>query len=79
MSKEKVKFVKDHDGDVTAIFPELADTRNGIKYITCYAHIGQHSECVQGWIDTQVEATEHEYHDLKEELESIGYDLEVIA
>ena len=66
---DKVMFVRSQDGEITAVFPELKD-RN---YLTCYAHIGQHSYCHPQWVDAQMPADEHEYADLLAELKSIGY------
>jgi len=77
--KIKTQFLleKDSTTDVFAFFPEMEYNDNpGIK--TCYAHIGQHSAC---HIDYAAECkpadTEH-YQQLKEELESIGYELEIL-
>ncbi len=66
---DKVFFVKSDDGEITAVFPELRDG----KFLTCYARIGQHSNCHPLWVDAQMPAEEHEYADLLEELKSIGY------
>ena len=54
---------------------EKADQRGNN---TCYAHIGQHSACSPEYIKECRKATEQEYKDLAEELESIGYNLEIL-
>jgi len=87
--KTKVKFLIEKDeigpngqtfaGDVFAIFPE--ETRTGAdrtKLTECYAHIGQHSEACEEYINECTPATEEQYKDLKQELESLGYNLTVI-
>lgn len=62
--------------DVIAIFPEYHD---GVYGIACYEHVGQHSYCDYfGVRDNSRLATEDEYKDLYEELESIGYNLKVM-
>ncbi len=72
------KFYKERDlscGDnVIALFPEEKDFRG---LINSYMHIGQHGPAhvfITNWTKL---ATPEEYQDLKEELISIGYDLEI--
>jgi hypothetical protein len=86
--KTKVKFLMEKDlitdditliGDVFAIFPE--ETRTGAdrtKLTECYAHVGQHSEACEEYINECTPATPEQYKDLKQELESLGYNLEII-
>lgn len=66
-------------GDVTAVFPTLPGTAEPWT-MTCYAHIGQHGSCDQGWLHKTRPATPEEYADLKRELERqpYGYKLKVI-
>ena len=69
---------KKYGGEVTAVFPcEPWDTLG--QYMTCYAHIGQHSSCDFSWYQKTRPATETEYSDLKRELEGppYGYRLKV--
>jgi len=77
--KTKVIFrVFKDGGDVIAIFPEDPAT---LDPYTCnsYQHLGQHGACnPTGLIAVTTAAKPEQYQDLKEELESIGYDLEVI-
>ena len=65
-----------HDGEtVFALFPFI-DHSNG--YCTSYQHIGQHSGAdYAGCIADSRPAKPEEYADLKAELESIGYELDV--
>ena len=74
--KTKVVFRKVKEGDVLALFPEQSYC---INYKTeCYQHIGQHGEAdYQHCIAITKLATPGEYKDLKAELESLGYALEV--
>lgn len=55
--------------DIVAFFPEN---------MMCYSHIGQHSEYSVEYCHDCKPATPEQYADLKAELESIGYNLEVV-
>ena len=77
----KVRFLihkKNHE--LIAYFPNEKYSRegDGDNRKTCYAHIGRHSACSPGYARECREATETEYQDLKNELQSLGYNLEVI-
>lgn len=79
-----VKFVKETDGDfkgtVVAIFPQLKFNKAlyGNNCVMSYAHVGQHSAAGLEWANKMTEpATEDEYLPLKQELESIGYNLKI--
>jgi hypothetical protein len=71
----RVSFRKDRDGEVCAVF--LNDDED--EKMTCYAHIGQHSTCVPGWVRETKTAKPDEFLELKAELESIGYDVTPVA
>lgn len=45
---------------------------------TSYAHLGQHSGCHIDYANECKEATSIEYADLKKELESIGYNINIL-
>lgn len=82
--KTLVKFRKDikteYADNITAVFPQLKYNKRlyGNKIICGYAHIGQHTGVSKEWIkEDTIAANESEYQDLKQELESIGYDLKV--
>ena len=81
-NKTKVIFYINHTG-VFAYFPEIdyddSFKRNGETFKTCYEHIGQHSGIDPEYVEQDHirYATPEEYQDLKEELESIGYNLEI--
>jgi hypothetical protein len=71
--------------DVFAYFPnekyygtEKEDNEYGfdVRMRTCYSHIGQHSACHPDYAKECKEATD--YQELKEELESIGYSLNIL-
>ena len=72
--KDTVFFRKFEDGSIIALFRDLPDSK---FFITSYMHIGQHSGARPELIDELQEASPKEYGDLKEELESIGYNLEI--
>jgi len=63
--------------NVFAFFPNdiYTHTSNGTFY--SYDHIGQHSPCHIDYARKCKEATESQYNDLKSELESIGYNLNI--
>lgn len=67
----KVVFLQE-DGGVLAVFPE---TRH-INTLTCYAHVGQHGSASVEYVKKLKPADD--YTELKKELESIGYNLEVV-
>jgi len=88
--KTKVKFLIEKDwtnpegkiitGDVMAVFTE--EVRIGAdkqKLFTSYAHIGQHTEACEEYINECKPATEEQYKGLKNELEGLGYNLEVVT
>jgi len=63
---------KDNPG-VIALFPEIDE---GNYYCSSYQHVGQHGDAdYQGVIAATRPASESEYRDLKQELESLGYNL----
>lgn len=66
------------DGQILALFPYEIETWDG-KCLS-YMHIGQHSSAdYQGCIKATKPAKDYQqYASLKHELESIGYDLNVI-
>jgi len=79
--KTKILFLvneKDPENpDVFAYFPEENFDSKG-EYKTAYSHIGQHSAVHPNYAEESRPATPEEYQDLKTELESIGYNLNVL-
>lgn len=76
-SPDKVCFKKFEDGDVIALFPYIPFDNKGEARMS-YMHVGQHGGASPELMEVLDAATEEEYRPLKEELESIGYKLEVI-
>lgn len=78
MDKEitKVIFKKWPDGDVIAVFPELLGDYSPHTCLS-YEHVGQHGAASVSLMSSLAPAKPEEYADLKEELESIGYNLKV--
>lgn len=73
--KAEVEFYLEvNPDDTTWVTPLAYFPKEG----TCYAHIGQHSECSPEYVANLEKATPEQYADLKDELESIGYNLEII-
>lgn len=70
----KVIFYNELNG-VLAVFPELKES-NGYRHdnVRCYSHVGQHSAMAIDYLAGKSTATEKEYHDLLNELISVGYD-----
>lgn len=78
MSQTKVIFRVYGNNEVVAIFPEDLGTTNPYT-CSAYTHIGQHfSVFPDSLIGETKPCPEDLYKDLKEELESIGYNLKVI-
>lgn len=65
------------NGNILAYFPDLKYQDAG-NPMTCYSHVGQHSGCMPEYANKLTRATEPEYKDLKNELESIGYNLNIL-
>ena len=63
---------------IIALFPyEIDNIEKG--FVSSYEHLGQHSGAdYDGVIRGTVPAKENEYHALKSELESIGYNLNIV-
>lgn len=75
--KTQVVFlINERTNDLFAFFPN-EDYNDFSLTKVCYSHVGQHSGCVLDYAKESKEATKEEYNDLKEELESIGYNLEL--
>ena len=64
--------------NVFAFMPKELHNNSNPKLFTSYAHIGQHSSCCLEYANECKEATSIEYADLKKELESIGYNLNIL-
>lgn len=76
--KTKVIFRKFKNGDIIALFPELAGTFNPDS-CQSYMHIGQHGAAGSNIVQDTKPATDIEYATLQDELErDIGYDLQII-
>lgn len=58
-----------YKGEVTAVFPSIPSDYHGGTL--CYAHIGQHGGCSDGWYRKTRLATPEEYGPLLSELRGI--------
>jgi tRNA C32,U32 (ribose-2'-O)-methylase TrmJ len=79
--KTDVMFRVDKSGDnkgvVYALLPHEAYNHSGS--VTSYEHVGQHGKADYNYCISKTRpATEKEYSALKEEMESIGYDINVV-
>lgn len=76
--KTKVKFVN-LEGKVLALFPNelYSPDLYGKTLIVSYMHIGQHGSASSKFMRRKSVSAE-KYSSLKKELESLGYNLEVI-
>lgn len=80
MEKTKAIFlVNENNDDVFAFFPEEEANMYVSEMKTSYSHIGQHSACHLDYARESRLATKKEYSELKTELETIGYDLELVT
>lgn len=74
--KTKVEFLlHEENKDLFAYFP---NQKNTAVTNVAYSHIGQHSGCSPSYAKESRKATPEEYRDLQKELESIGYNLEIL-
>jgi hypothetical protein len=72
--KDKVVF-RMFNGEVIALFPEQEESRGNVN---SYMHIGQHGGANYNLVMSKSKkATPSQYKDLKAELKSIGYKLDV--
>lgn len=64
------------NGNAVAIFPTEPASPG---YMTCYAHVGQHSSCSRAYVRGTRPASPEEYASLKRELEAApyGYKLDI--
>jgi hypothetical protein len=79
--KIDVKFMyNEQTDDLYAFFPKWEEGKNecGDKLYTMYSHVGQHSSGCYEYVAESRPATKEEYNNLMLELESIGYDLNII-
>lgn len=79
VKNEKVIFRIYSDGDVIALFPEIASDNLGYN-CNSYMHVGQHGGASPMVVVGQTKpATPDEYAVLQDELErAVGYDLKII-
>jgi hypothetical protein len=75
---EKVIFRKfNNTGSIIALFPRIPNTFPGYDFMS-YMHVGQHGGCDPSILSITTLATPDEYAELKKELESIGYTLDIV-
>lgn len=72
--KTRMIFRRFPEGDVIALMP---DESTGTGYIGSYQHLGQHGDASRDLIEDLEPATQSEIEELKNELEKIGYNIEV--
>lgn len=74
----RVIKTKEFKGTVFALFPHEVCNNRG--EVTTYQHVGQHSSAdYNHCIKNSRLATESEYNDLKKEMESLGYNINVVT
>lgn len=73
------KMFHDEPDTVFAFFPQLNYNKRlyGNDLKDSYKHLGQHAAMHKDTVKGARKATESEYIPLKQELESIGYDLKI--
>ena len=74
----QVKFYREPDHSILAVFPK--DQWNDVSRdtFTGYAHLGQHTAVHKDYLKECTIAHREEYEPLKTELESIGYKLNIL-
>jgi len=73
--KIDVMFRRDKANEVLAVFPyDISDSKG---HCSCYAHLGQHGGCSWDYVMTRTVPAK-EYSELQRELESIGYELNIV-
>jgi len=79
MDKEitKVIFRMFGDGQVIALFPEIATDKVGY-YCQSYMHNGQHGPASPGLVNSTKPTKQEDYQHLFDELKTIGYNLKVV-
>jgi len=65
------------EGEVIALFPQEVNEVNS-RWIMSYMHIGQHSDASKDLLQELPDATPDQYSDLKKELETLGYQLQIL-
>lgn len=79
IEKTKVIFRMGVGQEVLAVFPALAGTNKYYQDCLCYAHVGQHSPCSIDYVrQFTLPAKPSEFKALQEELEFLGYNLQIV-
>ena len=79
MKKVNVAFRKFDNGEVIAIFPSIFPVpQNSTKEVLSYMHIGQHAMASESLVNELEKASEKEYKTLKEEMENLGYVINIL-
>lgn len=79
MTTQKTEVIyRIFNDEMIAIFPAIASGTHS-RYCLSYQFIGQHGDCLPGWIMQQSTAVTadrtDELHEMSQELASMGYDL----
>ncbi len=77
VENEPVIFRMFGNGDVIALFPEIATDVYGYN-CNSYMHVGQHSAANPFLVNSTKLAKPEDYQDLFDELTRLGYDLKVV-
>jgi acyl-CoA thioesterase len=73
----RVDKTRNGNGEVFALFPHDCCNHNG--NVTSYQHVGQHSSAnYKHCLEMSKPATPEQYADLLKELESIGYEVNIV-
>ena len=79
MEKVNVTFRKFEDGEVIAIFPTMFPVpQNSDLEVLSYMHEGQHAMASECLVNELEKASETEYKPLLDELNAIGYNMNVL-
>lgn len=79
MAKVNVAFRKFEDGEIIAIFPNIYPVaKNSRAEVMSYMHEGQHAMANECLVNELEKASETEYKPLLDELNAIGYNVNVL-
>ena len=74
--KTDVMFRVERDGTILAVFPHKVQTKDG--FVSCYDSVSGHNVMDYKYRKHTKKGKPEQYADLKQELESIGYDLNIV-
>lgn len=78
IDKPEDEFTGDNERGTLGVFAYFPEEIHHGESKICYAHLGQHSACHPDYAKECKLATPEQYEPLRQELESIGYNLKIL-